>query len=216
MNVKNYSTDGPLTWQQPEHQSESEDQQKCSGYDEKPVRSVEQHEAQAAPAIMKRPEMRCPSPLVRPECDGDLGELRAHLGSFDDQLQGELHSRSAWIDGLVNAFGEPSHAAIGVANACAEEVVQNGGERGISDELMRLRHGTRFDAAGKTVSHDKFRPGPPPLDELGNLTEIVAVIGITHDDELPPGFLNALAQCVAVSLESGMRDPRAPSFGDLD
>ena len=82
-----------LAWspQQPKHECEPGKHQRAARQQEKPVRRVQQHEPQAAPAVAKTAEMRRAPALVRPQNDGDLCHAGPDLRGLDDHLQSEFH-----------------------------------------------------------------------------------------------------------------------------
>jgi len=112
--------------EEPKNQSQAHQQQRDSGKQEEPIGRVKQHEAQAAPAVVERPQMRLAASLVGPQRDRNFCDLCPQLGRLDDQLQGKLHSGGAGINALINPFRKSAHAAICVANPSTEKVVQNG------------------------------------------------------------------------------------------
>src|SRR6266852_7242658 len=61
-------------------QSQTHHQQRGSRQQEEPVRCVKEHEAQAAPAVKERPQMRLAAPLVGPERDRNFCDLYTQLG----------------------------------------------------------------------------------------------------------------------------------------
>src|SRR6266704_3625270 len=79
VDIEYHAAYGPLPGQEPEFYRESEDEQERAGSNEEPVRGVKQHKAQAAPAVVKCPKVRRAAALVRPERDGYLGDVCAHL-----------------------------------------------------------------------------------------------------------------------------------------
>src|SRR5882762_8587219 len=97
-------SDLPRSRQQPEHE-------------EKPVRRVEQHEPQAAPAVAKTAEMWRAPALVRPQNNGNLRDARADLRGFDDHLQREFHPRTAQVQPVIQTARESPHSAVTVPNA---------------------------------------------------------------------------------------------------
>src|SRR5207237_5649125 len=50
----------------------------------------------------------------------------------------------------------------------------------------------------------------------GHLSEIVTLISITHDDEAPASFFDALSQGITVAFDRGVDHTRAVRLGDLD
>ena len=50
---------------------------------------------------------------------------------------------------------------------------------------MEGGHGARLDAAGEAVAHDEVVAAAQRVDERAEVGEVVAVVGVAHDDEAP-------------------------------
>ena len=66
--------------------------------------------------------------------------------------------------------------------------------------LVQTRHGARFNSTAKSIPHDQLGTCAPLGNEERNLGEVVAVISISHDNELSLGFFDSLAQRVSIAL----------------
>src|SRR5258708_32092476 len=143
--------------------------------------------------------------LVWPEGDGDFGDAGADLGGLDDKLEGKLHTGAAQIQFAVERAPESSHAAVAVAYSRTEEKIHQPAQTGIAKISVQRRHGAGLDAAAKAIAHNEVVAPAQFVDEIGNLAEIVAVIGVSHDDIFTAGGADARLQRCAV----------AP-FGDAD
>ncbi len=120
--------------------------------------------------------------LVRPEDDGNLGNAGADLAGLDDELQGKFHARAAQIQFVVERSAEATHAAIAVSDAGAEEEIYKPAQSGIAKIFVQRRHGARLDAASEAIAHDEVVALAKFVDEIGHLAEVIAVVGVTHDD----------------------------------
>src|SRR6266849_6418787 len=65
-------------------------------------------------------------------------------------------------------------------------------------------HGAGLDSSLKPVAQYQVGPFAPLSDKARHLREIVAVVGIAHDDELAFGFFDSLLQGIAVASGRNM------------
>ena len=79
---------------------------------------------------------------------------------------------------------------------------------------MERRHGAGGDAAGEAVAHDELVAGAQRGDEGVEIGEIVAVVGVAHDDVLAAGRLDAAGEGRAVAADRDRDD--AGAFGGRD
>src|SRR5437899_8820478 len=107
----------PRSRQQPKYQEKSGQHERGTGQQKKPVRRVEQHEPQTAPAVTKTAKMWRAPALVRPQNNGNLRDARPDLRGLDDHLQREFHPRAAQIQLVVKTAGESSHSTVTVPDA---------------------------------------------------------------------------------------------------
>src|SRR5437879_3304229 len=70
----------------------------------------------------------------------------------------------------------------------------------VTEVPMERWHGTRADAAREAVAHHEVVTLPKLLHERTDRGEVVAVVGIAHDDEAPTGSSDATEQRAPVSL----------------
>ena len=159
--------------------------------------------------------MRPAAPLIGPECYRNLRDLHPQFCRLDDKLEREFHARSPRVNFLVKALGKSAHAAIRIPHTRMEKIVQDGSDDGISQMLMQNRHCAGLDFAAKAISHDQFGTRAPLGNEQRDLGEIVAVVGISHHNELPFCFLDSLAQCAAIATSSGVHHAGAVFVGDF-
>jgi len=72
-------------------------------------------------------------------------------------------------------------------------------ENRIADVPMQRWHRSRLDAALEAVAHDQVVTGPEPVDEGSDGRPVVAVVGVTHDDEAAAGGFDAALERAAVA-----------------
>src|SRR5207249_9804858 len=74
----------------------------------------------------------------------------------------------------------------------------------------------RFDFSFEAIAHHNFITFAPFCAKARHLREIIAVIGIAHDDELSARLFNSLAQCMTVAPQLGMNNSGAVLLGGFD
>src|SRR5947199_10805659 len=102
------------------------------------------------------------------------------------------------------ALGSTAHAAIRIPHTRIEKIVQDGSDDGISQMLMQNRHCAGLDFAAKAISNDQYGTRAPLGNEQRDLGEIVAVVGISHHNELLFCFLDSLTQSAAIATSIGV------------
>src|SRR5882757_2604709 len=137
--------------------------------------------------------------LVWPEDDGDFGDAGADLGGLDDKLEGKLHTGAAQIQFVVESAPESPHAAVAVAYSRAEEKIHQPAQTGIAKIFVQRRHGAGLDAAAKAIAHDQVVAPAQFVDEIWDFAEIIAVVGVAHDDVFTAGGGDAGLQRRAVA-----------------
>src|SRR5579859_40838 len=172
----------PWPGQKPENQGESTNEKQAARQKIKPVGRVQQHETKASPAIAETAEVGRTATLVGPEDDGNLGDAGADLAGLDDKLEGKFHSRAAQVQPVVESAAESAHAAIAIAHSRAEKEIHQPTEAGISEISVQRRHGAGLDPAAKAIAHDEVIAAAEFIDKIRDLAEIVAVVGVAHDD----------------------------------
>ena len=84
------------------------------------------------------------------------------------------------------------------------------GEDRVADPAILPRHGPGLDPALEAIAHHEVAACPQLLDERHEVGEIIAVIGIAHDDIDAACRQAALIKCRAVAAASAHRRTRAP------
>src|SRR5215472_2245207 len=83
---------------------------------------------------------------------------------------------------------------------------------------MQRRHGARLDGAAagrKPAPLREVVASPKSFDKSGEFGEIVAVVGVAHDDERAARGGNSTAQRVAVALQWDIDHPSAELTRDV-
>src|SRR5580700_6843057 len=131
--------------------------------------------------------MRWAFALVGPENDRNFGDAGANLAGLDDKLKGEFHPRAAQIQFVIKIAPESPHSAVAVSDSRTEETIHKPTQTGIAEIPVERRHRAWLDAALESVSHHEIVALAQFLNKIRNLTEIVTVVGIPHDDVLATG-----------------------------
>src|SRR5712664_3155153 len=84
---------------------------------------------------------------------------------------------------------------------------------------MQERHRSRFDRSvprGKTTALDQIVPFPQLIEKPWNLRKIVAVVGVSHNNEPAAGRRDSAHECVAVTSFGNGDHAGAQLLGDLN
>ncbi len=95
-----------------------------------------------------------------------------------------------------------------VAAGAPEEDPADAGQHRITQVTVQRRHGALGDAAGKAVAHHQLLAPAQFVQERAEVGEIIAVIGVPHDDKPPLGRGDAAGQRGAVAPGGDGHDPR--------
>ena len=115
--------------------------------------------------------------------DRELGDRQFLLRGPDDHLRGELHAGRAQVQPRQHLAAQRAHAAVRIADAGAEEEVEQAREDRVADVLMQPRHRPRLDVV-HAVADRHLRPVLQRRDEAGDLFEVVGQVGVGHHDVL--------------------------------
>src|SRR5258706_9878182 len=127
--------------------------------------------------------MRWTPALVWPQHNRNFRDARADLRRFDNQFGSKLHSGAANAQPIVHCARKTAQAAITVADSGAKKHVEQSCEAGIADIFVAPGHGAWPNPSLKAIAHHQVVAFAPLQNESRNVGEIVAVIGVTHDDE---------------------------------
>ncbi len=145
---------------------------------------MDEQEPQVPPAVPKARELGLAAAWV--VLDRHLIDGEALLGGADDHLRRELHAGGAQIEAGQDVAAQGPHPAVGVLDAGAEEEVQHAGEHRVAHVAVQPRHRARVDVV-HPVAHDHLGAAVQPLDEPGDVLEVVGEVGVEHHDVLALG-----------------------------
>ena len=106
---------------------------------------------------------------------------RLLLRGANDHLGGELHAGRAEIEPRQDVAAKRAHPAVSVADAGAEEEVEDAGQHRIADVAVEPGHRSGLDVV-HPVAHHELGAVLELLDEARNLVEVVREVGVGHDD----------------------------------
>src|SRR5580700_3237288 len=128
--------------------------------------------------------MRWAFALVGPENDGDFGDAGSNLAGLNDKLKGKFHPRAAQIQFVIKIAPKSPHSAVAVSDSRTEETIYKPTQTGIAEVPVERRHCAWLDAALEPIPHYEVVALAQFVNKIRNLTEIVTVVGIPHDDVL--------------------------------
>src|SRR5579883_2648017 len=204
------------TWKEPEHQEKAKQEKEAARQQEELIRGIHQHEAQAAPAVAETAQMGRTPALVGPQDDGYLRDSRANLRGLDHELEREFHARAAHIQAVVYRSREASHPAITVSDARAEQRIQERRQSGVAEISVQERHRAGLDTPKEAITHHQVIALAKLLDEIRHFAEVVAVIGIAHDDVGSAASCNSRLQRGAIAARLDSNHPGSVSFRDFN
>src|SRR5580658_5727699 len=134
------------------------------------------------PAIAPGPQMGRPAPAVLVQRYRHLADLHAGQRSLDHNLAGEFHAGRIEAHPSERIDTEAAQTAVEVAYLGCEEDSSRQRQHGVADPAMRPRHRTLVDPTRKAVAHDEVITYSQPLENGWDLCEVIALVGVTHDD----------------------------------
>ena len=172
--------------------------------------AVHEQEAQVAPAVAEARELALAA--ARVVLDRELGDPQVLLGGPDHHLRGELHAGRAQVQARQHVAAQRAHAAVGVADAGAEEEVEQAGEDRVADVAVQPRHRARLDVVHAVADHQlgalfELR------DEARDLVEVVGQVGVGHHDVAAARGGEAGEVGAAVAAPALVHDARAGALG---
>ena len=87
-----------------------------------------------------------------------------------------------------------------------EEQTPDPGKQGIPEIFVQRRHRVLFNTTTKPITHHEISAFPQLLKETRNVTEVVAVVCVGHDDVLTGRSADAPPERTAVSSFLNMYD----------
>ena len=215
VDVEGPAADGLGAGEKPERDDESDEKRDDAGVEEEPAWAEEEKEAEVTPAIAPGSEVGWAAAAVWREGGGDLGHAEAGEGGFDDHLAGELHAGGAEVEREDGVAAEGAKAAVEVADGDAEEDAADGGEDGVAEVTVKRWHGSGLDGAGEAVAHDEVVAFVEFWEEAGEVFEVVAGVGVGHEDVFAAGGLDAGDEGGSVAADGHVDDAGAFVGGDL-
>jgi len=154
-------------------------------------------------------------PPVGLQRGGHFGDPHAPQRRLHHNLAREFHPRRAQVHPCERVFAEPPQATVKIPDRGIEEQPPYKTQHRIPQIAVQGRHGPRRYAAAKAIPHYQVVAFSEFLDERPQIREIVAVVGIPHDDVGALGGLDAAAQGRAIAPGRHRHHPRTVSLRNL-
>ena len=161
------------------------------------------------PAVAPCAKVRGAAAAVFLERGRDLNHALAEQGGFDDHLAGELHAGSAEIEAFVGVDGEGADAAVEVADGRAEEPAAEEAEHGVAEIPVQRWHRAGAYASAEAIAHDEFGAVAELGEEARSVREVVAVVGVGHQNVLAARSEDAGVERSAVTADGYGDEARA-------
>src|SRR5438552_14648662 len=126
-----------------------------------------------SPTVAERTQMRRAAALVGIELDRHLADHEARAMRVDNHLRGELHAGRARAHPAERIAGESSHSTMKIMYRRMVKPAGNRRKHRIAEIPMKRRHGARFDAARKAITHDQFGTVLQRVDEVAEAAPVV-------------------------------------------
>ena len=162
-----------------DHRQRAEHRHHRAGDDEQEGRAVDENEAQMAPTVTQRRELRLAGPRVI--LDRELADVESPARRMDHHLGGELHSRRAQIEDRQHLPPQGAHPAMDVAHLRPVEEIEEARQERVADVPVEPRHRSRMDAV-HPVAHDEVGTPVELGDEARDLGEVVGQVRVRHHD----------------------------------
>ena len=120
----------------------------------------------------------------------------------------------AQVQARQHVAPQRAHAAVRVADAGAEEDVEDAREHRVADVAVQPRHRARVDLV-HPVAHDELGALVEVLDEARDLVEVVREVGVAHHDVAAAGGGEAGQVGAAVAAARLVDDARAGGGREL-
>src|SRR5690242_11367171 len=153
-----------------------------------------------APTVAPGAQVRRSAAAVRGEGGGHLSYLQTHEAGFDHHFAGKLHAGSAQAQCFVTGFAEAAQPAVILTALAMEKQPSHERQHRILQITVHERHGAGLNAPGKTVAHYQRMTGAQLRQETRYMPEVIAVIGVTHDQITATSSADAPREGVATSL----------------
>ncbi len=156
--------------------------------------------------------MRRPVASIRGEGGRDFENTQLEDCGLDHHLGGKLHAGGAQVHTLESVFAKSAKAAVKISYRAMEKEASDPGQGGIPEILVQRRHGILLNAAAKPVPHYDVGARPQLLQESRDMGEVVAFVGVSHDNVFAGSGGDAAHQGAAISLALHPYDPGAKLF----
>jgi len=166
------------------------------------------------PPVAPAPQVRRARAAVGAQRDRHLAGTQPVQRGLDDHLARELHAGGAQVEPEDRLAVEPAQPAVEVADAAAEEHPPEERQHGVAEVAVQRGHGVARDPALEPVAHHELVAGAQAFHERADRGEVVAAVGVGHDDVAAARRLDAAHQRGAVPLLRDLDDARAGLLGE--
>src|SRR6185436_2935918 len=163
-------------------QGDAGDQQREPRVEKQPARAEEEQKAQMPPAVAPGAQVRRPSAPVRRERGRDFGDAPSRQRRLHYQLARELHAGGPQVERAHGFAVEAAQAAMEVADPRAKQQAADEAQHRVAEVAVQKGHGPFADLAAKAVAHDQRIAFAQPGHEAVEAREVIAVVGVAHDD----------------------------------
>jgi len=172
----------PGSRQQQQPRNCPQEDQDQSRIEEQPARTIKEQEAQVPPAVAPTAQVGRTIAPVRGKRSGHLVDSHFEECGFHHHLAGEFHAGGAKVHELVRRLAEAAQTAMEVSAGGFEKQAPDAGENGIPEILVQGWHGTGLNAAQEAIAHHQLTSLAQFLQQSRHISEVVAAVGIAHDD----------------------------------
>src|SRR6185369_13523830 len=95
---------------------------------------------------------------------------------------------------------ESAQSTVKITARTIEEQPSDSREHGITEIPVQPGHRIPLDTSFETVTHHQVETVTQLVEERTEVTEVVAVVGVPHDDRTAAGCLNPAEQGTAVTF----------------
>ena len=159
--------------------------------------------------------MRGAAPPIRRKRGRDLDDVELVQRRLHNHFACEFHAGCSQIKFKDCVATKATQAAVKIFDGAPEEHTTDCGQNRIAEITVQRWHRTGLDAAGESVTHDEIGSATKRFDEWAQVGEVVAVIGVAHDDEPALCVGDAGGECSAVSPNRDINHPCAFGSGDV-
>jgi len=142
---------------------------------------------------------------------GDPDPLQRGL---DDHFAREFHARAGQPELQEGVLADRAQTRMGVGNARPEEEVEDSGEDRVADVAVFPGHCPWRNASLEARAHAELGARLDLADHRDAVGEVVAAVGVAHQDVLPIGSVAPADERRAVSALGHVDDARAEARGE--